>query len=79
MEKAHDYFKKNVNFMLNISPDENGCVDQNLIDTFAEIGKKGVLALLADSTNVERPGFTMSERTVGKTFDNLFAENAIAI
>ncbi len=49
-------------------------------DTFdlqrlGEIGKKGVLALLADSTNVERPGFTMSERTVGKTFDNLFAEN----
>ena len=49
-------------------------------DTFdlqrlGEIGKKGVLALLADSTNVERPGFTMSERTVGKTFDNIFAEN----
>ncbi len=42
---------------------------------FAELGKKGVLALMADSTNVERPGFTMSERTVGKTFDNLFADN----
>ncbi len=45
------------------------------LQRLGEIGKKGVLALLADSTNVERPGFTMSERTVGKTFDNLFAEN----
>lgn len=43
---------------------------------FAEIGKKGVLALMCDSTNALRPGFTMSEGTVGKTFDNLFAENA---
>ncbi len=33
---------------------------------FAEIGKKGVLALMCDSTNAERPGFTMSERTVGQ-------------
>ena len=39
----------------------------------ASLGKQGVLALLADSTNVERPGYTMSERTVGKTFDRLFA------
>ena len=39
------------------------------------IWKKGVLALLCDSTNVMKPGFTMSERTVGKTFDNIFAEN----
>ncbi len=45
------------------------------LQRLGEIGKKGVLALLADSTNVERPGYTMSERTVGKTFDNLFAEN----
>ncbi|WP_033166608.1 ribonuclease J [Clostridium sp. KNHs205] len=42
---------------------------------FAELGKKGVLALMCDSTNVERPGYTMSEKTVGKTFDNIFAEN----
>ena len=45
------------------------------LQRFAELGKKGVLALMCDSTNVERPGFTMSERTVGKTFDNIFAEN----
>lgn len=45
------------------------------LQRFAELGKKGVLALMADSTNVERPGFTMSERTVGKTIDGLFAEN----
>lgn len=42
------------------------------LQRFAEIGKKGVLALMCDSTNAERPGFTMSERTVGKTFDNIF-------
>ncbi len=40
-----------------------------------EIGKKGVLALMCDSTNAERPGFTMSERTVGRTFDNIFSEH----
>ena len=38
----------------------------------AELGKKGVLLLMADSTNVERPGYTMSERTVGDTLDNVF-------
>lgn len=45
------------------------------LQRFAELGKKGVLALLSDSTNAVRPGFTMSEKTVGKTFDNIFAEN----
>jgi len=45
------------------------------LQRFAEIGKKGVLALMCDSTNAERPGFTMSEKTVGKTFDNIFAEH----
>jgi len=40
-----------------------------------EIGKKGVLALMCDSTNAERPGFTMSEKRVGKIFDNVFAEH----
>ena len=42
---------------------------------FGELGKKGVLALMADSTNVERPGYTQSEKTVGKTFDSLFDDN----
>ena len=45
------------------------------LQRFAEIGKKGVLALMCDSTNAERKGFTMSERTVGRTFDNIFAEH----
>ncbi len=45
------------------------------LQRFAEIGKKGVLALMCDSTNAERPGFTPSEKTVGKTFDSLFAEH----
>ena len=42
---------------------------------FGEIGKKGVLALLCDSTNAERPGFTQSERSVGKTLDNVFDDH----
>lgn len=45
------------------------------LQRLAELGKKGVLALLADSTNVERLGFTMSERTVAKTFDTIFSES----
>ena len=43
---------------------------------FGELGKKGVLALMCDSTNVLKPGFTESERTVGSTFDSIFEENA---
>ena len=45
------------------------------LQRFAELGKKGVLALLCDSTNAVHSGFTMSERTVGRTFDNIFAEH----
>lgn len=45
------------------------------LQRFAEIGKKGVLALMCDSTNAERPGFTPSEKTVGRVFDNLFEEH----
>lgn len=41
---------------------------------FAELGRKGVLAMLADSTNVERPGYTMSERVVGESFKRIFAK-----
>ena len=45
------------------------------LQRFAEIGKKGVLALMSDSTNAERTGFTQSEKTVGITFDHIFAEH----
>ena len=45
------------------------------LQRFAEIGKKGVLALMCDSTNAERPGFTPSERTLGKIFDSIFAQH----
>ena len=45
------------------------------LQRFAEIGKKGVLVMMSDSTNAERKGYTMSERTVGRTFDQLFAEH----
>ena len=49
-------------------------IDGEVIDLarFAELGKKGVLALLSDSTNAERSGFTQSERIVGESFSNLF-------
>ncbi len=43
---------------------------------FAELGNSGVLALLCDSTNAIREGFTMSERTVGRTINSIFDENA---
>ena len=45
------------------------------LQRMAEIGKKGVLVMMSDSTNAERKGYTMSERTVGRTFDQLFAEH----
>ena len=49
-------------------------IDGEMIDLarFGELGKKGVLALMSDSTNVERTGYTMSERTVGATFEEFF-------
>lgn len=43
------------------------------LQKFGELGKKGVLLLMADSTNAERPGYTMSESSVGKAFDDLFS------
>ena len=45
------------------------------LQRFGEIGKKGVLALMCDSTNAERPGFTMSEKSVGRTIDAIFDDN----
>jgi len=48
--------------------------DRINLNRIAEIGKKGVLLLMCESTNAERKGFSMSERTVGKTFDDLFGE-----
>ncbi len=45
------------------------------LQRLGELGSKGVLALLCDSTNAIKPGLTMSEKTVGKTFDNIFMEN----
>ncbi len=48
--------------------------DRINLNRIAEIGKKGVLLLMCESTNAERKGFSMSERTVGKTFDDLFGD-----
>ena len=60
-------------FKVDYTPVFGGVID---LQRFAELGKKGVLALMADSTNATRTGFTPSERTVGKTFDHLFDDNA---
>ena len=53
-------------------------IDGNLIDLrrISEIGSKGVLLMLAESTNIERPGSSMSESTVGASLNHIFAENA---
>ena len=59
-------------FKVDYTPVYGDAID---LQRFAEIGKKGVLALMCESTNAERPGFTQSERTVGITFDHIFAEH----
>ena len=56
-------------FKIDYTPINGEVID---LHKFAEIGSKGVLVLLADSTNVERPGYTMSEKTVGATFNDIF-------
>lgn len=59
-------------FKIDYTPVFGDAID---LTRFGELGKKGVLALMCDSTNVLRQGFTMSETTIGKTFDHIFAEN----
>lgn len=56
-------------FKVDYTPIEGEMID---LARFGQLGKMGVLALMADSTNVERPGYTMSERTVGETFEEIF-------
>lgn len=56
-------------FKIDYTPIEGGIID---LARFGELGKRGVLALLSESTNAERPGYTMSERTVGNSFKNIF-------
>lgn len=58
-------------FKVDYTPIQGGIID---LARFAELGNKGVLALLSDSTNSERPGFTMSERKVGDSFEKLFSK-----
>ncbi len=59
-------------FKIDYTPVYGDMID---LQRFAEIGKKGVLALLCDSTNAVHSGYTMSEKTVGITFDKIFAEH----
>lgn len=58
-------------FKVDYTPIEGGIID---LARFGELGNRGVLALLSESTNAERPGFTNSERRVGATFRNFFAQ-----
>lgn len=58
-------------FKVDFTPIEGEPID---LIRFAELGKQGVLALLCDSTNAERLGFTLSEKTVGATFDRIFSQ-----
>ena len=58
-------------FKVDYTPIEGGIID---LARFGELGNRGVLALLSESTNAERPGFTNSERKVGTTFRNFFAQ-----
>ncbi|MBE6915456.1 MAG: ribonuclease J [Ruminococcaceae bacterium] len=58
-------------FKLDTTPIEGEMMD---IVRLGELGKKGVLALFSESTNVERPGYTVSERKVGESFDALFKD-----
>jgi len=58
-------------FKIDHTPIEGEPID---LARIAELGKKGVLLLMADSTNAERPGYTMSERTVGETLDTVFKD-----
>ncbi len=58
-------------FKIDFTPISGDVID---LARFGELGKQGVLALLADSTNAERPGFTPSERVVGESFAKLFSE-----
>ena len=59
-------------FKVDYTPVYGDAID---LQRFAEIGKKGVLAVMCDSTNAERPGFTQSERTVGQKIDTIFSDN----
>lgn len=56
-------------FKIDYTPIEGGIID---LARFGELGRRGVLALLSESTNAERPGYTMSESTVGNSFKNIF-------
>ena len=57
-------------FKIDTTPIQGGMID---LARFGELGNEGVLALLSDSTNVDRPGYTRSERSVGASFDALFS------
>ena len=73
IETPHGLIFHSGDFKIDLTPVAGAPIDLNEI---AEYGRKGVLLYLGESTNIERAGYTMSEKVVGTTLEHLFAENA---
>lgn len=73
IETPHGIIYHSGDFKIDLTPVAGDPIDLSAI---ADLGKKGVLLCLSESTNIERPGYTMSETVVGSTFEHLFAEHA---
>ncbi len=71
IKTPHGYVVHTGDFKIDFTPISGEVID---LARFGELGKQGVLALMADSTNAERPGFTPSERVVGESFVKLFGK-----
>ena len=71
IQTPHGYLVHTGDFKIDFTPISGDVID---LARFGELGKQGVLALMADSTNAERPGFTPSERVVGESFAKLFSK-----
>lgn len=73
IKTPHGYIIHTGDFKVDFTPIDGGAINLN---RFAEYGSMGVLLLMSDSTNATRPGVTLSEKVVGHTFNNLFAQHA---
>ncbi|MGE5577686.1 MAG: ribonuclease J [Syntrophothermus sp.] len=78
IQTPYGYVIHSSDFKIDLTPIDGEVTD---FHRFADYGDRGVLVLLSDSTNAERPGYTLSERVVGQTFDDTLrsAENRIIV